>query len=259
MEATNRLLILENFKSDYHPNQPILAADSQSNTQMKRPIRLLVALRLLSPTFSFLTLSRTSTNIRSVSIDNINPNDCKPSYLASSQGSDDEASSIATISSSPRRTWVQRKPDENQFSNKNADEALFQSTRMTPWDIASTSLIQQTTQLRELSTNSASRLRNLRKPRQQQSLDQTRRLPQFLSGNFFNSSDDSDASLTQETRTFRTQQKQGRRQPRPSKMSPMPVRGYDAAAIEDYYDLRPFEVGWRLNSLGLPLLGKLQI
>lgn len=46
-----------------------------------------------------------------------------------------------------------------------------------------------------------------------------------------------------------------RRRRRREKMKPMPVRGYDASAIEDYYDLRPFEVGWRLNSLGLPLLG----
>jgi hypothetical protein len=43
---------------------------------------------------------------------------------------------------------------------------------------------------------------------------------------------------------------------RRQKMKPMPVTGYDARAIEDYYDMRPLEVGWRLNSLGFPLLGK---
>ncbi|OEU13064.1 ABC1-domain-containing protein, partial [Fragilariopsis cylindrus CCMP1102] len=34
----------------------------------------------------------------------------------------------------------------------------------------------------------------------------------------------------------------------------MPVTGYDAKAIEKHYDMRPLQVGWRLNSLGLPLL-----
>ena len=38
------------------------------------------------------------------------------------------------------------------------------------------------------------------------------------------------------------------------KKKPMPVTGYDAKAIEKYYDMRPLQVGWRLNSLGLPLL-----
>lgn len=31
--------------------------------------------------------------------------------------------------------------------------------------------------------------------------------------------------------------------------------GYDAQSILDYYDRRPFDVGLRLNMLGLPLLG----
>eukprot|EP00548_Thalassiothrix_antarctica_P010160 CAMPEP_0194152572 /NCGR_PEP_ID=MMETSP0152-20130528/53072_1 /TAXON_ID=1049557 /ORGANISM="Thalassiothrix antarctica, Strain L6-D1" /LENGTH=706 /DNA_ID=CAMNT_0038857209 /DNA_START=491 /DNA_END=2611 /DNA_ORIENTATION=- len=35
----------------------------------------------------------------------------------------------------------------------------------------------------------------------------------------------------------------------------MPIMGYDAQAIIDHYDKRPLEVGWRLNCLGLPLLG----
>lgn len=35
----------------------------------------------------------------------------------------------------------------------------------------------------------------------------------------------------------------------------MPITGYDAEAILEFYDKRPLEVGWRLNSLGLPLLG----
>jgi predicted unusual protein kinase regulating ubiquinone biosynthesis (AarF/ABC1/UbiB family) len=38
------------------------------------------------------------------------------------------------------------------------------------------------------------------------------------------------------------------------KKKPLPVTGYDAKAIEKYYDMRPLQVGWRLNSLGLPLL-----
>jgi hypothetical protein len=42
------------------------------------------------------------------------------------------------------------------------------------------------------------------------------------------------------------------------KTKPMPVTGYNAKAIEDYYDRRPFQVGWRLNSLGFPLLGTLR-
>ena len=39
------------------------------------------------------------------------------------------------------------------------------------------------------------------------------------------------------------------------KMKPMPITGYDANKIEEYYDRRPLQVGWRLNSLGFPLLG----
>jgi len=35
----------------------------------------------------------------------------------------------------------------------------------------------------------------------------------------------------------------------------MPITGYDAKAILEFYDRRPLQVGWRLNSLGLPLLG----
>jgi len=38
------------------------------------------------------------------------------------------------------------------------------------------------------------------------------------------------------------------------KLKPMPVTGYDAKAIEEYYDMRPLQVGWRLNTLGFPLL-----
>lgn len=43
-------------------------------------------------------------------------------------------------------------------------------------------------------------------------------------------------------------------QPR-KKMKPMPVTGYDAQSILNFYDRRPLQVGWRLNSLGFPLLG----
>lgn len=38
------------------------------------------------------------------------------------------------------------------------------------------------------------------------------------------------------------------------KLKPIPVTGYDAKAIEKYYNIRPLLVGWRLNSLGFPLL-----
>ena len=41
----------------------------------------------------------------------------------------------------------------------------------------------------------------------------------------------------------------------PQKAKPMPITGYNADAILEFYDKRPLEVGWRLNSLGLPLLG----
>ena len=39
------------------------------------------------------------------------------------------------------------------------------------------------------------------------------------------------------------------------KSNPMPYTGYDATAICDFYDSRPLQVGWRLNAVGLPLLG----
>lgn len=39
------------------------------------------------------------------------------------------------------------------------------------------------------------------------------------------------------------------------KMKPLPVTGYDAQAILDFYDRRPLQVGWRLNALGIPLFG----
>jgi len=38
-------------------------------------------------------------------------------------------------------------------------------------------------------------------------------------------------------------------------MEPMPVVGYNAEEICNYYDRSPLVVGWRLNSLSLPLLG----
>jgi hypothetical protein len=39
------------------------------------------------------------------------------------------------------------------------------------------------------------------------------------------------------------------------KTKPLPITGYDAAAIEEYFNGRPLQVGWRLNSIGLPLFG----
>ena len=57
------------------------------------------------------------------------------------------------------------------------------------------------------------------------------------------------------------QQQQQRRQQqtppteRKRKTKPMPFTGYDFQAIEELYDRRPLQVGWRLNSLGIPLLG----
>lgn len=40
------------------------------------------------------------------------------------------------------------------------------------------------------------------------------------------------------------------------KKRPMPVIGYNAKEICDFYDRRPLVVGWRLNNLSLPLLGE---
>jgi len=40
------------------------------------------------------------------------------------------------------------------------------------------------------------------------------------------------------------------------KTKPMPITGYDANQICKTYDRRPFQVGWRMNAVGLPLLGK---
>ena len=42
---------------------------------------------------------------------------------------------------------------------------------------------------------------------------------------------------------------------RQRKTKPLPMTGYDSKAIEELYDRRPLQVGWRLNSLGFPLLG----
>jgi hypothetical protein len=55
-------------------------------------------------------------------------------------------------------------------------------------------------------------------------------------------------------RTTVSAQQDDRRRPR-QKMKPMPITGYDAEAIEKFYDRRPLQVGWRLNSFGLPILG----
>jgi hypothetical protein len=52
-----------------------------------------------------------------------------------------------------------------------------------------------------------------------------------------------------------SQQSTQRRNQQRQKMKPMPILGYSARSILAYYDLRPLEVGWRLNSLGFPLLG----
>ena len=41
-----------------------------------------------------------------------------------------------------------------------------------------------------------------------------------------------------------------------TKRKPMPIVGYNGQEICDYYDRSPLEVGWRLNILSLPLLGK---
>ncbi len=40
------------------------------------------------------------------------------------------------------------------------------------------------------------------------------------------------------------------------KRRPIPVVGYNAKDICEYYDRRPLVVGWRLNKLSFPLLGK---
>ncbi|GKY92638.1 hypothetical protein MPSEU_000233900 [Mayamaea pseudoterrestris] len=38
------------------------------------------------------------------------------------------------------------------------------------------------------------------------------------------------------------------------KTKAMPVTGYDPQTLENHYDRQPFKVGWRLNSIGFPLL-----
>ena len=45
------------------------------------------------------------------------------------------------------------------------------------------------------------------------------------------------------------------RRRRQTKSKPIPVTGYNGKEIEDFYDRRPLQVGWRLNILGFPLLG----
>lgn len=206
-------------------------------------------------TVSFSTLCQPCSKARRINLAEyslICSKEYASSHLASYLGSDDQLPPPGTILVSSRRTWVQRKPDKTHSANEETDRIISQTMREASWDTQSTASIQETTQKRETVTNSTSRVRRLRLPRQQTS-DQNRRPMSYLRGNFRN--DDSDISFMKEARTLRTQQKQTRRQSRRSKMNPMPVRGYDAAAIEDYYDLRPLEVGWRLNSLGFPLLG----
>lgn len=68
---------------------------------------------------------------------------------------------------------------------------------------------------------------------------------------------------TEQPRTWNVQQRRSRkiltdnRSGSRRKTKPMPITGYDAKSIEEYYDRRPLQVGWRLNSLGFPLLGML--
>lgn len=40
------------------------------------------------------------------------------------------------------------------------------------------------------------------------------------------------------------------------KTKPLPIEGYDANEVLFTYDRKPFQVGWRMNAVGLPLLGK---
>lgn len=61
--------------------------------------------------------------------------------------------------------------------------------------------------------------------------------------------------VTKQHDTKQRQQRLNSRRKR-QKMKPLPILGYNSRAILEYYDLRPLEVGWRLNSLGFPLLGK---
>lgn len=43
------------------------------------------------------------------------------------------------------------------------------------------------------------------------------------------------------------------------KTKPMPITNYNALEICQTYDRRPFQVGWRMNAVGLPLLGTSEI
>jgi hypothetical protein len=64
---------------------------------------------------------------------------------------------------------------------------------------------------------------------------------------------------TEQPRTWKVQRKNDHsldnRSRSRQKTKPMPITGYDAQAILEFYDRRPLQVGWRLNSFGIPLLG----
>jgi hypothetical protein len=76
----------------------------------------------------------------------------------------------------------------------------------------------------------------------------------FYNSNAFPSSN-SGTTTTTATATRRTSPRPIQKRRRRQKMKPMPILGYSARTILAYYDARPLEVGWRLNSLGFPLLG----
>jgi hypothetical protein len=147
----------------------------------------------------------------------VGPSQCALSMLALPEGA--SSSSSSQYNPSPPRTWSQRPSQSNVHGADNAGTAL--SLPLSNWFSPAA---------RTTNDTSSSRL--------------SWSFPVPLRGS-------TTSPLSSASSTSVPQRRARRRQ----KMKPMPILGYDALAIEEYYDVRPLEVGWRLNSLGFPLLG----
>ena len=165
---------------------------------------------------------------------------------------DDYTTTYNTAPSSSR-TWTQRKPLTNNNNNNNLiTSELPNDDDRQPIQIQRERTQQSTATrfpiVRSLATT-IYRPNSDRQQQQQRQQQTTIEMKQDQPRLFLQRSQDSSNQSSSSRRRRR----------RREKMKPMPVRGYDGTAIEEYYDYRPLEVGWRLNSLGLPLLGKLII
>jgi hypothetical protein len=178
---------------------------------------------------------------------------------------DDALSQFNIFASNSPRTWKQRKSSETQGNNRNF--AINEDEQ------------QQRRRLLSFNQNQRSGQNLNQRQQTQQRLKfpfpnipdiLPFNLPSFSSQNIEQSQTNQFQSTTTLPidRSFSTLRQRQNQQSRISdenpkrrrvKTMPMPVRGYDAFAIEEYYDYRPLEVAWRLNSLGLPLLGKLRL